>query len=44
VDQIIRDMYDINSRNEYPDGEKVKQTVKVVQKPNHDDEPDQIFM
>ncbi len=44
VDQIIREMYDISSRNEYPNGEKVKQTVKVVQKTNHDDEPDEIFM
>ena len=45
VDQIIREMYHISSRNEYPDGEKVKQTVKVIEpKRNHDDEPDEIFL
>ena len=45
VDQAIRELFKINSRNEYPDGEKVKDVQKIVSKRNnHDDETDHITL
>ena len=45
VDQAIRELFKINSRNEYPDGEKVKDVQKIVSKKNnHDDETDHIAL
>lgn len=45
VDQRIRELFDISSRNEYPDGEKVKEVPKtILNKKFHDDEPDELRM